>query len=248
MRIWDINPGYLNRQSLLGEHRELHGLVSILLHHKQGYSRHPETLRWVGYEWALWKRHQLLAAEMQLRGFCDRTPLVELVNTTGGQRQWPPVYIDTPLQQFERLRLKYKDKQPGRLALPYNAQHLWSQHKYSVMARDYNQYKHLGPCVAQIKSATDFAELATLLTEILRCPPSTGGLKTTLQHLWGYVSSADALPQGTLESWTLAQLFQEIQHRARKNNTTYLMASTALSELKTWIPENATLQTTAFSI
>jgi len=23
MRVWDINPGYLNRQSLLGEHREL---------------------------------------------------------------------------------------------------------------------------------------------------------------------------------------------------------------------------------
>lgn len=29
MRIWDINPGYLNRQSLLGDHRELHGIVSI---------------------------------------------------------------------------------------------------------------------------------------------------------------------------------------------------------------------------
>jgi len=31
MRLWDINPGYLNRQSLLGEHRELHGIVSILV-------------------------------------------------------------------------------------------------------------------------------------------------------------------------------------------------------------------------
>ena len=46
MRIWDVSPGYLNRQSLLGEHRELHGLVSILVHGKRGYSRHPETVRW----------------------------------------------------------------------------------------------------------------------------------------------------------------------------------------------------------
>ena len=53
MRIWDINPGYLNRQSLLGEHRELHGIVSIILNIKKGYSKHPETIRWVGYGWSL---------------------------------------------------------------------------------------------------------------------------------------------------------------------------------------------------
>ncbi|MGB0468223.1 MAG: pyrimidine dimer DNA glycosylase/endonuclease V [Pontibacterium sp.] len=35
MRIWDIDPGYLNRQSLLGKHRELHGMVSIIAHNKR---------------------------------------------------------------------------------------------------------------------------------------------------------------------------------------------------------------------
>jgi hypothetical protein len=25
VRVWDLSPGYLNRQSLLAEHRELHG-------------------------------------------------------------------------------------------------------------------------------------------------------------------------------------------------------------------------------
>ena len=30
----DINPGYLNRQSLLGEHRELHGIVSKIDYNK----------------------------------------------------------------------------------------------------------------------------------------------------------------------------------------------------------------------
>jgi hypothetical protein len=30
MRIWDVNPGYLKRQSLLGEHRELHAIFPLL--------------------------------------------------------------------------------------------------------------------------------------------------------------------------------------------------------------------------
>ena len=64
MRIWDVNPGYLNRQSLLGEHRELHGIVSIIRNNKKGYAKHPETLRWVGYGWALKQRHKLLASEI----------------------------------------------------------------------------------------------------------------------------------------------------------------------------------------
>jgi len=79
MRVWDINPGYLNRQSLLGEHRELHGIVSIILKKKKGYSNHPETVRWIGYGWALRQRHRLLAAEMSLRGFTDRTSPFKVV-------------------------------------------------------------------------------------------------------------------------------------------------------------------------
>jgi len=73
VRVWDISPGYLNRGSLLGEHRELHGMVSIFVNNKKGYSQHPETLRWVGYGWALAQRHRLLAAEMNLRGYQDKT-------------------------------------------------------------------------------------------------------------------------------------------------------------------------------
>jgi pyrimidine dimer DNA glycosylase len=37
LRVWDVSPGYLNRQSLLGEHRELHGLHAILIHGKAGF-------------------------------------------------------------------------------------------------------------------------------------------------------------------------------------------------------------------
>jgi hypothetical protein len=49
MRIWDIDPGYLNRQSLLGEQREPHGIVSLIVNGKKGYSRNPETRRWLNH-------------------------------------------------------------------------------------------------------------------------------------------------------------------------------------------------------
>ncbi|HEX4568534.1 MAG TPA: pyrimidine dimer DNA glycosylase/endonuclease V [Vicinamibacterales bacterium] len=38
MRIWDVAAGYLNRQSLLGEHRELHGLHNIVTLGRRGYA------------------------------------------------------------------------------------------------------------------------------------------------------------------------------------------------------------------
>lgn len=73
MRIWDIDPGYLNRQSLLGEHCELHNMVSVTENGKKGYANHPETLRWVKYGWALNMRHKQLVCEMALRGYTDRS-------------------------------------------------------------------------------------------------------------------------------------------------------------------------------
>ena len=157
MRIWDINPGYLNDQSLLGEHRELHGIVSILVNGKKGYSRHPETLRWVNHGWALKQRHRLLAAEMALRGFTDKSP----VRTRSNHARWPDEYIDHPDKQFQILATKYQDKKPGRIPLPTTAQQLWSQHKYSILARNTRLYKKLGPSVAKIKKTDNFSALAT---------------------------------------------------------------------------------------
>ncbi|MFH7320541.1 pyrimidine dimer DNA glycosylase/endonuclease V [Desulfurivibrio sp. D14AmB] len=110
MRVWDIHPGYLNRLSLLGEHRELHGIVAIISQGKKGYSRHPETRRWAGHGWALAQRHRLLACEMALRGFTDRSP----VELTGRPGSWPVSYLDVPAAQFARLAEKYRDKEPGR--------------------------------------------------------------------------------------------------------------------------------------
>ena len=75
MRIWDLPPQNLCRQHLLGEHRELHALWSIITQNKKGYSKHPETLRWKGKLKALYLRHELLIKEMKNRGYNHNTPL-----------------------------------------------------------------------------------------------------------------------------------------------------------------------------
>ena len=69
MRIWDVHPSVLCRKHLLGEHRELHGLWNIITQGKKGYSFHPETIRWVGKQKALYLRHEMLVKEMQKRGY-----------------------------------------------------------------------------------------------------------------------------------------------------------------------------------
>ncbi len=241
MRIWDINPGYLNRQSLLGEHRELHGIVSIIVNGKKGYSKHPETLRWVGYEWALKMRHELLAAEMSLRGFNEKTPVLTTSNEgIFNEGVWPEEYIDAPREQFTLLAAKYEEREQGRIPLPKNGQQLWSQHKYSVMARDVPLYKKIGREVANASSpdsAEDFSALATLLIETLRTAPSPGGIRNALQHMWGYVSGHISRLERNTEAWTLNKLLQGVQQGALESQEPYLLASTALSELKIWIPK-----------
>lgn len=139
MRIWDIHPGYLNRQSLLGEHRELHGVAAILSKGLAGYGRHPETLRWTDLGWALHQRHRMLAAEMAFRGYRDRSP-VRLRKAPG---RWPETFIDAPGEQFARLAEKYAAKEPGRIRLPRSTHELWAQHKYSLLARDQAAYRAL---------------------------------------------------------------------------------------------------------
>ena len=226
MRIWDLHPGYLARQQLLGEHRELHGLASILIHNKKGYSRHPETLRWVGCLPALAMRHKLLAAEMHLRGYQDRSPLdVESENVI-----WPEIWIDRPHRQVELLWDKYAaDGRSGRIPLPKNTQQLWAQHKYSVMASDPKLYKELGSEVSHGRYADDMEGLAILLVKTIRIRPTAGRLHNALLHMWGYVSEAGKQPPESD-----GELLSEVQRLAKEQERDYLLTSTALSDLAVW--------------
>lgn len=103
MRIWDVPPSELCRKHLLGEHRELHGLWNIITQGKTGYAKHPETLRWVGKQAALYKRHDALVTEMKARGYGHNTPL-DFTLAVGQETQ--ETFINTIEEQRQILRDK----------------------------------------------------------------------------------------------------------------------------------------------
>lgn len=223
MRIWDINPGYLNRQSLLGEHREIHGLFNVIDQGKTGYSRHPETLRWYGKLSALKKRHDLLVSEMLLRGYRHYTPMPD---SEDGNVQRD--FVDPPFRQFEILSEKYREKEKGRIPLPVNSQQLWAQHKYSILARDPEFYKTIGPLTSKDKSRELFQRLSLEFVGRLSETPDRGRLNNGLQHMWGYVSSFASTPQPPED---LEIMLETIRTLSVEYNVTYLLHSTALCEL-----------------
>ena len=103
MRIWDIPAEKLCNQHLLGEHRELHAIWSILINDKKGYSKHPETLRWKGKLKALYLRHEKQVEEMRIRGFNHKTPL-NIKYAKGSNRQ--DDYVDSIDEQIRILKNK----------------------------------------------------------------------------------------------------------------------------------------------
>lgn len=232
MRVWDVHPAYLNDQNLLGEHRELHAIVAVIEGGKRGYANHPETLRWRGHGWALQMRHAMLVTEMALRGFTDRSPLV-----SGGKRgTWPPTFIDPPARQFELLRQKYSSRSPGRIPLPDDPHQLWANHKYSCLARDPSRCREIGRGVAE--GRLDFSALAQTVTDLLRTPPTSGGVRNAALHMWGHVGSRDVTAHHEINTMPLDRLLRAIQARAQEDaSETYVSRSTALSELLAWLPE-----------
>ena len=103
MRIWDIEPGKLCRNHLLGEHRELHAIWSVITKNKKGYSLHPETLRWNGKLKALYLRHEKLVHEMELRGYNHNSPLEKKL-AIGKSIQ--NIFVDSPNKQIKILKKK----------------------------------------------------------------------------------------------------------------------------------------------
>lgn len=232
MRIWDIHPGYLNRQSLLGEHRELHGIVSIIKNNKKGYSRHPETIRWLKHGWAIKQRHKLLAAEMSLRGYKDSSP----VDLRSNKYYWPDTYIDIPFQQIAILKNKYAGKEPGRIPLPGTPQELWNHHKFSVLARDEKTYQHYEKYISGFVTKQDFLNLTDELTIILRTEPSPEGMDISLKAMWSNIPSSLSGDHRYKKFSSIRKNLHALQLRIRKERETTLQFSTALSELAAWLP------------
>jgi hypothetical protein len=103
MRVWDIETRMLCNSHLLGEHREIHAIWTILTENKKGYSHHPETLRWKGKLLALYNRHEVVACEMTNRGFNHKSNLKKEL-ATGSNIQLD--FVDQPAKQQIILKNK----------------------------------------------------------------------------------------------------------------------------------------------
>jgi len=103
MRIWDIPPSKLCRNHLLGEHRELHAMWTVITEKKKGYSMHPETIRWKGKLKAMYLLHGELIKEMSNRGYDHKSPL-DKRKATGKSEQ--DVFVDIPSKQIQILKQK----------------------------------------------------------------------------------------------------------------------------------------------
>ncbi len=104
MRIWDLPPSKLCRKHLLGEHRELHALWTIITEDKKGYANHPETKRWQGKLNALFRRHDELVDEMSKRKYNHQSPLNKKLATGNALQQ---IYVHTPSEQKKILKGKH---------------------------------------------------------------------------------------------------------------------------------------------
>lgn len=101
MRIWDFPVSKLCRKHLLGEHRELHCIFTVIWKGRKGYSRHPETLRWVGKLPALKRRHAAQVAEMARRGYRHASDLPAVRGLAFQRAKWESLAV-----QKRKLRAK----------------------------------------------------------------------------------------------------------------------------------------------
>jgi len=101
MRIWaPIPPVCLDRQRLLGEHRELHAIWVILTTNRKGYRNHPEVKRWIKYLPELAARHDQLVAELARRGYNHRS-LLPSPPPPAVSPNWPPTW--QPIEHMRNL-------------------------------------------------------------------------------------------------------------------------------------------------
>jgi uncharacterized protein YbgA (DUF1722 family) len=232
LRVWDIHPGYLSRQSLLGQHVEIHALAAVICGGKKGYAAHPETRRWVGHGDKLARRHDLTVSEMSLRGFNHASPCPVSPESSPARLS----FVDFPVLQIQMLGEKYRQRaQAGRIPLPKRESQFWAQHKYSVMARGYNYYREIqgfmkGRPDNQIAAAED---LVMSILELMELPVTVPALMNTLDHLWGYFKrEANAEEKKSyLNSEPGRPALDDLYRLAVKYNRQYLLHSTVFADL-----------------
>ena len=79
VRVWCVPVGAFGRQRLLGQHVEVHTLISVeaarLMGRRCGYQNHPEAVKYRGRLGELVDVHNGVAAEMLRRGYNHKSPV-----------------------------------------------------------------------------------------------------------------------------------------------------------------------------
>lgn len=63
---------------------------------------------------------------------------------------------------------------------------LWARNKYSVMAIGYEHYKNVSTALKIAESNEQLLGVYNLLRDTLKLPYTRKGMRTTLEHMWGY--------------------------------------------------------------
>jgi uncharacterized protein DUF1722 len=105
----------------------------------------------------------------------------------------------------------------------------------TAQARDPAIYRATGRRVAPMRRGASLSSLAEELVLILREHPPHGRLMNALEHLWGHVSTIATAEERKNARRSGAGLLLETRALAVRSNERHLMASTALSELATFL-------------
>jgi hypothetical protein len=75
MRVWDFPPDKLCNKHLIAQHHELHCIYNIIMRSLEGFSHHPEVVRWHGRRASIVGVHDLCVDVMLKRGFKHKSPM-----------------------------------------------------------------------------------------------------------------------------------------------------------------------------
>lgn len=221
--LFEVDAGLLDDKLLAEQMRLLVGLVGQ--DRTAGVSSRVPPL-WQGHEDALALRLNQMISEMTLRG--KATP--GAVAITSESLLWPALDPRALVAQLEVIRDRAEAGKLGRIRLPRNDHELWATYKYSVLARNTRAYQNFGQRVASRSVPVEMLWASMINTT--RVAPSPGGIRNALQPMWGYVSGHATVNPQTDD---LAGLANHIQTLAAEHQVSYLLNSTALSELRVWL-------------
>lgn len=63
---------------------------------------------------------------------------------------------------------------------------LWAKNKYDVMAKGYEHYKRISKELNNASSTEDLLAVYKQIEDALNFPYTKKGMRTTLEHMWGY--------------------------------------------------------------